>query len=116
MILVFQMVAAVMQEDRYEVSLTISFVMAGQEKRQVGTLSYGGWGNREDWRGSSACPAVRVTWCVCSQVEAAGGGGAVSGAETLSSVTERAALGKNASPGAPLKTDDFTVQLMDSGS
>lgn len=42
MILVFQMVAAVMQEDRYEVSLTISFVMAGQEKRQVGTLLYGG--------------------------------------------------------------------------
>lgn len=42
MILVFQMVAAVMQEDRYEVSLTISFVMAGQEKRLVGTLSYGG--------------------------------------------------------------------------
>ncbi|XP_075907403.1 double zinc ribbon and ankyrin repeat-containing protein 1 [Nelusetta ayraudi] len=58
-----RMVAAVMQEDRYEVSLTISFVMAGQEKRQV---------------------------------EAAGGGGAaVSGAETLSSVTERAALGSD---------------------
>lgn len=40
----------------------------------------------------------------------------MSGAETLSSVTERAALGKNASPGAPLKTDDLTEQFMDSGS
>lgn len=32
------MVAAVMQEDRYEVSLTISFVAAGPDKRQVVAL------------------------------------------------------------------------------
>lgn len=35
------MVAAVMQEDRYEVSLTISFVAAGPEKRQVISLELG---------------------------------------------------------------------------
>lgn len=107
------MVAAVLQEDRYEVSLTISFVMAGQEKQQVGTLLFWGWGTLGGWTGLSACPAVRLTWRACSQVDAAGGGGAVSGAETLSSVTERAALGKNASPGPLLKTSDPVKQLMD---
>lgn len=32
---VLQMVSAVIQEDRYEVSLTISFVLGGQERQQV---------------------------------------------------------------------------------
>ncbi|XP_070779285.1 double zinc ribbon and ankyrin repeat-containing protein 1 [Enoplosus armatus] len=60
-----QMVSAVIQEDRYEVGLTISFVSAGREEKQVGPAGDQSFGLTAGWT------------------------------ETLSSVTERSANSSN---------------------
>ena len=85
-----QMVSAVVQEDGYEVSLTISFVSAAQEVKQVCFKN----------SHSSCCHVAsgkrEVTECVCYQGDPSGddappAGGVLpaGGTETLSSVTER---------------------------
>lgn len=64
----------------------------------------------------SARPAVWVTGCICSQEEASSGGDTIGGAETLSSITERAALGRNTSPVSSVKTGDPADFLNGCGS
>lgn len=64
MILLLQMVAAVMQEDRYEVSLTISFVTAGPEKQQVGTSLH--WDQTRGKRVVSSSSSMSDLVCLLS--------------------------------------------------